>query len=138
VVLEVQWSVRDRDLYRWVPNDCPPWCYPTSLVVLRQIRTAIRIGELDLVLWIVVVTRLFQCVEYWWWLVVGGASRHSWQQGSINVIIKGGRIKRRSKENVNVGCDGWDCHWNYGLKIIVLLYIVSILFELTLSACVGR
>jgi len=37
VVLEVQWSVRDRGSYEWVPKDCPPWCYPMSLVVLRQI-----------------------------------------------------------------------------------------------------
>jgi len=34
--------------------------------------------------------------------VVGGASRHSWQQGSMKVIIKGCRIKSRPKEDVKV------------------------------------
>jgi len=38
-----------------------------------------RIRELHLVLRIVAVTILFPHVDYRWWLVVGGASRHSWQ-----------------------------------------------------------
>ena len=37
------------------------------------------------------------------WPVVEGASKHSWQQRSINVIIKGCRIKMHPKEYVNVG-----------------------------------
>ncbi|QCD79179.1 hypothetical protein DEO72_LG1g2818 [Vigna unguiculata] len=76
VVLEVQWSVRDRGSYGWVPEDCPPRCYPMSLVVLGQIRIVICIRELHLVLRIVVVTRSFPRVDYRWWPVVGGASRH--------------------------------------------------------------
>ena len=36
----------------------------TSLVVLGQIRTAVRIRELHLVLWIMVVTNLFPRVDY--------------------------------------------------------------------------
>ena len=34
VVLELQCSVRDRGSYGWVPEDFPPRCDPTSLVVL--------------------------------------------------------------------------------------------------------
>jgi len=101
VVLEVQWNVRDHGSYGWILEDCPPRCWPTSLVVLGQIRTIVRIGELHLVLQIVVVTKSFPHVDYRWWPVVGGTSRHLWQQGSINVIIKGCRIKRRPEENVN-------------------------------------
>jgi len=89
-------------LVGWVSEDCPPRCYSTSLVVLRQIQTAVRIGELHLVLQIVVVTRSFPHVDYRWWSVVGGASGHSWQQGSINVIIKGCRIKRCLEEDDNI------------------------------------
>ncbi|QCD89443.1 hypothetical protein DEO72_LG4g387 [Vigna unguiculata] len=66
-------------------------------------RTAVRIGELYLALRIVAPTSLFPHVYYRWWPVVVGASRHSWQQqGSINEIIKGCRIKRRSEEDVKV------------------------------------
>jgi len=79
VVLEVQWSVRDCGSYKWVLKDYPHRYYPTSLVVLGQIQIAIRIGELDLVLRIVVVTRSFSHVDYSWWPVVGGASKHSWK-----------------------------------------------------------
>ena len=78
MVLEVQLSVRDRGLYRWVLKDFPPQCYPMSLVVLGQIRIAVHIGELHLVLRIVVVTRSFSRVDYRWWPVVREASRHSW------------------------------------------------------------
>ena len=86
----------------WVSKDCPPRSYPTSLVVLEQIRVVVRIGELHLVLQIVVVTRSFPRVDYRWWPIVGGTSRHSWQQLSTNVIIKGWRIKRRPEEDVKV------------------------------------
>jgi len=64
VVLEVQWSVRDRGSYRWVPEDFPPRCYPTSLVVLGQIQTMVRIGELHMVSRIVSVANLFSSVDY--------------------------------------------------------------------------
>jgi len=102
MVLEVQWRVQDRGSYGWVPKDCPPRCYPTSLVVLGQIRTEIRLGELHLVLRIVIVTSLFPRVDCRWWLVVGGVSRHSWQQGSINVLIKECRIKRNPEKDVKI------------------------------------
>jgi len=62
--------------------------------------------KLHLVLQIVAVRRLFLHVNYRWWPVVGGASRHSWQQRSINVIIKGCRIKRCREEYVNAGVYG--------------------------------
>jgi len=39
--------------------------------------------------------------------MVGGASRHSWQQRSINVIIKGWRIKRRLEEDLEVRIKGY-------------------------------
>jgi len=103
VILEVQWSVGDRGSYGWVLEDCSPWCYPMSLVVLGQIQIVVHIEELHLVLRIVVVTRSFPRVDYRWWPIVGGASRHSWQQRSIYVIIKGCRIKKHLEEDVNVG-----------------------------------
>ena len=103
VVLEVQWSVRDRELIGWVLEDCPHRFYLVSLVVLGQIRTLVRIGELHLMLRIVAVTRSFPRVYYRWWYVVGGASRHLWQQRSINVIIKGRRINRRPEEEMKTG-----------------------------------
>jgi len=53
-------------------KDGPPQCCSTSLVGLRQIQTALRIGELHLVLGIVAATRLFPLVDYRWWPVVGG------------------------------------------------------------------
>jgi len=64
VILEVQWSVGDRGSYGWVLKDCPHRCYPTSLVVLGQIRTTVRIRELHLVLRIVAMTNLFPRVDY--------------------------------------------------------------------------
>ena len=64
MVLEVQMSVRDRGSYEWVSEDFPPWCYLTSFVVLGQIRTAVRIEKLHLVLRIVAVTNLFPRVDY--------------------------------------------------------------------------
>ena len=73
MILKVKWSVQDRDSYERVPEDCPPRCYPMSLVVLGQIRTTVRIGQLHLVLQIVATTSLFPCVDYRWWLVVRGA-----------------------------------------------------------------
>jgi len=51
----------------------------------------------------VVVTNLFCVWTIRWWPIVVGVSRHSWQQRSISVIIKGCRIKRRPEEDVNVG-----------------------------------
>ena len=56
--------MQDRDSYGQVLKNCPPWCYPTSLVVLGQTRTTVRIVELHLVLWIVAATSLFPCVDY--------------------------------------------------------------------------
>ena len=79
MILEVQQSVRDLGSHGWVPEDCPPRYYLTSLAVLGQIRTTIRTRELHLVLWIVPMTRSFPRVDYRWWFVVGGTSRHSWQ-----------------------------------------------------------
>ena len=64
MVLEVQWSVRERGSYEWVPEDCLSRCYPMSLVVLGQIQNVIRIGELHLVMQIMIVTRLFPRVDY--------------------------------------------------------------------------
>jgi len=52
---------------------------------LRTNMATVRIGKLHLLLRIVAVTRLFPRVDYRWWPVVGGMSKHSWQQGSINV-----------------------------------------------------
>jgi len=68
-------------------------------------RIAVRIGELHLVLQIVAATSLFPRVNYRWWFVVRGTSRHSWQQGSISKIIKGCRIKKRSEEDEIVGLE---------------------------------
>ena len=64
MVLEVQWSVRDRGSYEWVLEDCSPRCYLTSLVLLEQIQTRVRIGELHLVSQIVVMANLFLRVDY--------------------------------------------------------------------------
>jgi len=64
VDLEVQWSVRDCGLYEWVPEDCPPRCYPTSLIVLGQIWTTVRIGKLHLVSQIMAMANLFSHVDY--------------------------------------------------------------------------
>jgi len=125
VVLEVQWSVRDRGSYGWVPEDCHPRCYSMSLVVLGQIQTMIRIWEVHLVLRIVAVTRLFPRVDYRWWPVVGRASRHLWQQGSINVIIKGCRIKRHRKEDENV----WVWDWRVSRVLGVLIYYYNVLYD---------
>jgi len=126
VVLEVQWSVWDCGSYGWVPEDCPPQCYPMSLVVLKQIRIVVRIRELHLVLRIVAVTRSFPRVDYRWWSVVGGASRHSWQQGLIKVIIKGCKTKRRPKQVMKFGV--WD------LRVIRSVWIIEWLFIILCSA----
>jgi len=48
-----------------------------------------------------------------WWPVVGGASRHSWQQRSINVFIKGCRTKRHPEEVMKIGV------WGLGLLEVV-------------------
>jgi len=130
--------VRDRGSYEWVPENCPPRWYPTSLVFLGQIRTTIHIGKLHLVLWIVAMTRLFPRVDCRWWPVVGGASRHSWQQGWINVIIKEWRIKRCLGEDVNVGFDGWGVIRVMGFKLLSYRVWYFFLFELTLSICVWQ
>ena len=138
MVLKVQWSVRDRGSYGWVSEDCPPRWYPTSLAVLGQIRIAVHIRELHLVLQIMVVTRLFPCVDYRWWPIIGGTSRHSWQQWSINVIIKGCRIKRCPGEDVNLGFDGWGFIRVMGFKLSSYRVQYFFLFELTLYVCVWR
>ena len=79
---------------------------------------------------IVAVTKLFPHVDYRWWLVVGGASRHSWQEGLINVIIKECRIRRHPEEDVNVwvwglGCiksvRGLNCYWNVPRNVFFIL-----------------
>jgi len=46
--------------------------------------------------------KFYPRVDYRWWPIVGGASRHSWQQRSINVLIKGCRIKRRLEGDLKV------------------------------------
>jgi len=74
-------------------------------------------------------------VDYRWWPVVGGASRHSWQQGSINVIIKGCRIERCPGEDVNVGFAGWGVIRVMGFKLSYRVWYFF-LFELTLFVCV--
>jgi len=109
-----------------------------DLLVFGQIRIVVHIRELHLVLRIVVVIRLFPRVNYRWWPIVGGASRHSWQQGSINVIIKGCRIKRCPREDVNVEFDGWGVIRVMGLKLLSYHVWYFFLFELILSMCVWR
>jgi len=92
------------------------------------------------VLRVIAATRLFPRVDYRWWSVVKGASRHSWQQRSINVIIKGCRIKRRPKEVLKTGV--WDLGVlemfgilnGYFLYFVVHFYFV----QLTLSTCVWQ
>jgi len=48
-------------------------------------------------------------MDYRWWPIVGGASRHSWQQVSTKVTIKGCRIKRHPEEDVKF--------WVLGLSV---------------------
>jgi len=112
VVLEVKWSVWDRGSYGWVPEDCPPRCYPMSLVVLGQIRLRFILGNSTWCyrLWLWQIYSRMWTIR--WWPMVGGASRHSWQQRSINVIIKGWRIKRRLEEDLEVRIKG------YGLWVL--------------------
>jgi len=103
-----------------------------------QIRTVVRIGELHLVLRIVVV-KMYSCV--WtirWWPVVGGASRNSWYQRSINVIIKGCIIKRSLDEDVNVGLTIGFYIRVMSLKSILYCMLHFFLLELTLFVCVWR
>jgi len=63
-----------------------------------------------------------------WWHVVGGVSRHTWQQRSIYVIIKGCRIKRRLEEVMKTGV------WDLGLLEVVgilndyLLLCIALVF----------
>ena len=90
------------------------------VVVLGKIPTVVCIGELHLMLQIVVVTRLFLCVDYMWWPVVGGASRHLWQQRSINGIIKGCRIKMRSEQYMKVRFKSWDSNKGHGFEVVIV------------------
>jgi len=59
---------------------------------LGKIQSAVRIGELHLVLQIVVCKKIIPRVDFGWWPVVRGESRHLWQQVSTKGIIRWCRI----------------------------------------------
>jgi len=81
------------------------------------------------------MTRLFLHVDYRWCPIAGGVRRHSWQQVSTNVIIKGCRIKRRLEEDVNVGLTIGFWVRVMGSNHYFIVYCI-LLFELILSVCV--
>jgi len=91
---------------------------------LGQIQTVVRIVELHLVLRIVATTSLFPCVDYRWWPVVEGASRHSWQQISINVLIKGCGIKRHPEEDAIMWVWDWRVSKVLEVLIVIIMYLV--------------
>ncbi|QCD96358.1 hypothetical protein DEO72_LG6g1060 [Vigna unguiculata] len=83
------------------PLEVVAWWFWKSIGVCKIVARMDGFQKI-VILGILAMTNLFQCVDYRWWLVVGGASRHSWQQGSINVIIKGCKIERRLEGDLKV------------------------------------